>query len=213
MPYPGAPNREFLLVNVDTEHASPRQSLEADLVALRTEVAQLRARLDDQERILQIRDAAFGPPTASSAPQVASAPLPIAYEIAADQLLPTQDGFYQLEWGPEGAFRWTGPGADVHFETWIDRSAPLHATVAIFHFGTPDNAKDMTVEVDGTHYPLHREGSEKVLRSDPIAPRPGDGATRFTLHVPHIHSPASSGFNNDRRILGVAFQRLRIARG
>ncbi|MBR0649934.1 hypothetical protein GXW78_09685 [Roseomonas terrae] len=181
----------------------------SDTERLRAEVAELRARLDSYERILQLRDAAL-PATATPASAETTA-LPTTHDIAADQLLPAQDGFYQLEWGPDGALRWTGPDHDVHFEAWIDRSAPLIATFRLFHFGTPDNAKALAIEVDGQRYPLHHQGPGKVMRSEPIAPRDTDGPTRVTLHVPHIHSPSDHGAA-DRRRLGVAFQTLRLAR-
>ncbi len=197
----------------DNEHPEPPEGFAArDLAALRAEVADLRARLDSHERILQLRDAALAAtPAQPPAPIAASAPpdLPDHFEIAADQLLPAQDGFYQLEWGPEGAFRWTGPHQHVGFDAWLDRSRPLVATLRLFHFGTPANAQDLKLEVDGTAYALSRDGKEKLFRSDPIEPRPGNGPTRLTLHVPHLHSPASRGAS-DKRMLGVAFQRLRI---
>lgn len=187
------------------EAAPPAQS---ELAALRAEVAELRARLEAHERILQLRDA-MGP--APSGPADAGAPLADAFEIAADQLLPVHDGFYRLEWGTEGAFRWTGPGSDVHFDAWIDRREPLVATLRVFHFGTPANAKEMTLEVDGQSFPLARQANEKVLRSDPIPPRAAEGPTRITLRVPHLHSPSARGLA-DTRTLGVAFQRLRVER-
>ncbi len=197
----------------DNEHPEPPEGFAApDLAALRAEVADLRARLDSHERILQLRDAALAAaPAQAPAPIAAAAPidLPDHFDIAADQLLPAQDGFYQLEWGPEGAFRWTGPHQHVGFDAWLDRSRPLVATLRLFHFGTPANAQDLTLEVDGTAYALNREGKEKLFRSDPIEPRPGDGPTRLTLHVPHMHSPAARGAS-DTRMLGVAFQRLCI---
>ncbi|WP_230164154.1 hypothetical protein [Roseomonas sp. CECT 9278] len=180
-----------------------------DLAALRAEVADLRARMDSYERILQLRDAALDQPPGPAPGPAATLPLPDHFDIAADQLLPVQDGFYQLEWGPEGAFRWTGPAQDVGFDTWVDRSIPLVATLRLFHFGTPANAGELAIEVDGTAYPLAREGKDKLLRSEPIATRPGNGPTRITLRVPHLHSPAARGAA-DRRVLGVAFQRLRI---
>lgn len=187
-----------------------------NLATLRAEVAELRARLDSYERILQLRDAALAAaplslsPGSPPVPEPDPTPLPTTFEIAADQLLPVQDGFYQLEWGPEGAFRWTGPAPEVRFEAWIDRSAPLVATLRLFHLGTPANAKDLTLEVDGATYPLARQGAEKLFLSDPIGPRTADGPTRVTLQVAHIHSPADRG-QADKRILGVAFQRLRLA--
>ena len=102
----------------------------ANLEALRSEMAELRARLGSYEKVLQIRDAALSagsmPSLVASEPSRPNPDLPPTFIITADQLLPAQDGFYQLEWGPEGAFRWTGPGDAVHFETWIDRSAPPH---------------------------------------------------------------------------------------
>ena len=182
-----------------------------ELAALRAEVADLRARLDSYERILQLRDAALAasPAPAPPPPAQAALPLPDHFDIAADQLLPAQEGFYQLEWGPEGAFRWTGPAPDVGFDAWLDRSRPLVAILRLFHFGTPANARELTIEVDGIAYALARDGKDKLLRSDPIAPRAGDGPTRLTLRVPHLHSPAARGAA-DKRVLGVAFQRLRV---
>lgn len=183
------------------------------LDALRAEVIEIRARLASLERILQIRDTALaeGPAPSSSQADAPSPPhsLPDHFDIAADQLLPVQDGFYQLEWGPEGAFRWTGPTQDVGFDAWLDRSQPLVATLRLFHFGTPANAKELTLDVDGTSYAMAREGTEKLFRSTPIAPRTSDGLTRLTLRVPHLHSPSARGAA-DKRVLGVAFQRLRV---
>lgn len=199
------------------EHGQPASDgTSSDVAALRAELAELRARMDSYERMLQIRDAALAHaaqpiPAAEAPPAVLADPLPPSFEIAADQLLPVHDGFYQLEWGPEGAFRWTGPGEDVHFEAWVDREEPLTVTLRLFHFGTPANAKELTLEVDGASYALTRRGNEKLLRSDPIAPRAGDGPTRITLKVPHLHSPSARG-QADKRTLGVAFQRLRIER-
>lgn len=189
-------------------------NLAQQVAALRAEVTELRARLEAQEAILQIR-AAAGPAAAPTPPVAADVatrpPLATGFDITADQLLPAHDGFYRLEWGTEGAFRWTGPGSDVHFDAWIDRSVPVVVTLSFFHFGTPANAKEMTLEVDGATHALTRQGSEKVLRSDPVPPREGDGPTRITLRVPHLHSPAARGLA-DKRTLGVAFQRLQIER-
>ena len=179
------------------------------VATLRAELATLRARLDSLERLLQLRDAALGPAPAL-APAEAPA-LPAFFEIAADELLPVQDGFYQLEWGPEGAFRWTGPGTEVHFEVWIDRTRPLAAMLRLFHFGTPQNAQDLMLDVDGNSYPLIRKGEERILRAGPIAPRPATGPTLLTLRVAHPHCPADQG-RPDNRMLGVAFQRLRLDR-
>lgn len=178
------------------------------------EVAALRARVEALERALQLRDAAAAaglpetPPTPALAP---AATLPLAFGIAADELLPAADGFYRLEWGPEGAFRWTGPAPEVRFEAWIDRSAPLVATLRLFHFGTPANAKDLVLEVDGLPHALTRRGSEKVMLSEPIAPRAAAGPTLILLRVPHVHSPSARGLP-DKRVLGVAFQSLRLER-
>jgi hypothetical protein len=200
---------------VSTSSTGDNPDFQVDLDALRAEVADIRARLESYERVLQLREAslgAFSQAISRSRSAADAAPLPDRHSITADQLLPAQDGFYQLEWGPDGALRWTGPGQEVHFEAWIDRTAPLIATLRLFHFGTPENSKDLSIEVDGQRYALHRQGAEKILKSDPIAPRQGDGATRLTLHVPHIHSPSDRGAADKRR-LGIAFQRLHIARG
>lgn len=178
------------------------------LTTLQSEIATLRARLDSLERLLQLRDAAHG---LAPAPLADTPALPAFFEIAADELLPVQDGFYQLEWGPEGAFRWTGPGPEVHFEAWIDRSRPLAVTLRLFHFGMAQNAQDLMLDVDGTTYPLFRKGDDKILHAAPIAPRPTVGPTALTLRVSHPHCPADQG-RPDKRLLGVAFQRLRLDR-
>ncbi len=178
---------------------------DSDFATLRAELDTLRARLDTFERILQLRDTAFPPAQDETPPP----PLPATFDIAADQLLPAQDGFHQLEWGPEGAFRWTGAEGALRFEAWIDRAVPLVATLRLFHLGTPANARGMTIESDGASLPLHREGTSKVFRSDPILPRPGAGPTILVVRVPHLHCPADQG-KSDRRTLGVAFQALRL---
>lgn len=178
---------------------------DSDLAPLRAELEVLRARLDTIERILQLRDAAFPPPQQEDTP----AALPATYEIGADQLLPAQDGFHQLEWGPEGAFRWTGAEGELRFEAWLDRTVPLVATLRLFHLGSPANARDMTIEADGASLPLHRDGTSKVFHSDPIPPRPGAGPTILVVRVPHLHCPSDQG-KSDRRTLGVAFQALRL---
>jgi len=197
----------------DTPQAAPVRD-GGGLAGLSGELAALRARVETLERVLQLRDAAAaaGLPDAPPAPlPLPAAALPLAFGIAADELLPAQDGFYRLEWGPEGAFRWTGPAPEVRFEAWIDRSAPLLATLRLFHFGTPANAKDLVLEVDGQPHALARRGSEKVMLSEPIAPRAAEGPTLILLRVPHVHSPSARGLP-DKRVLGVAFQSLRLER-
>jgi hypothetical protein len=196
----------------DTPPAAPVPEPGA-AAGLSGELAALRARVEALERALQLREAAaaagLAGPLPAPAPPAAS--LPLAFAIAADELLPAADGFYRLEWGPEGAFRWTGPAPEVRFEAWIDRSAPLVATLRLFHFGVPANAKDLVLEVDGEPHPLTRRGSEKVLVSPPIPPRPTEGPTPIVLRVPHVHSPSARGLP-DKRMLGVAFQSLRLDR-
>ncbi len=179
-------------------------ALRSQVTELRGELAKLAERVALYERILQIRDAAF-PEAAAS--ELGDAPLATRFEIEASQLLPVQDGFHALEWGPEGAFRWTGPEPRVRFVAWIERRGPLRASLKLFHFGMPANQHDLALIVDGLRHPLKRGEGEKVLVSPLIPPRPGDGPTEILIEVAHMHSPQQLG-HPDKRTLGIAFQRL-----
>ena len=182
---------------------------------MRAEIAAIRDRVDLYGRALQIRDAAMAlraappAPDATARPDPGTAGLPRRFEAMAAEMLRTADGFHTLEWGRAGAFRWTGPGHDARFEAWIDRRAPMTATVTLAQIGDPANEATLELVVDGASFPLGRQGSTNAFLAGPIPARTTGGATEIRLRVAHLHWPAMTG-GLDKRTLGVAFVGLVI---
>jgi hypothetical protein len=187
--------------------AASDAGLRAELAALRAEVEALQRRLALHEEIERLREAS-PLPAAASLPIAALPSLPRRCEVDAAQALPVEDGFHGLEWGPRGAYRWTGPGQETRFRLWIDRAAPLRLLLDLFHQGEPGNRHRLSVVVEGTRYPLLEMPGEGRLATWGIPPRAGAGPTDILLHVPHVHAPAAKDGAGDTRMLGVAVLRL-----
>lgn len=179
------------------------------LFALQQEVIALRARLEAHEKLMQLRDAMDAPPPAGAAPLPAPLELAAQWEMDATQSLSGGTNFHALEWGREGAFRWTGPGADAGFDIWIDRRYPLRARLEIADFGHEANKDALSLIVDGSLYPFLRRGPGKFLIAGPILPRAAEGPTRLIIRVPHLHMPPSPS-HHAPPLRGIAFKRLSL---
>ncbi|MDJ0390421.1 hypothetical protein QMO56_20100 [Roseomonas sp. E05] len=139
-------------------------------------------------------------PAASDLPQFA--------EVDMRDALDALDGFYALEYGNDGPYRWTGPGSTVRFRVWVDRSVPMQLDAVMYSFGDERNRSDITLKVDGVEVPV-RFG-DKVIRSEAFPVNDETGATEIMFNIPHIFRPADRG-QEDQRLLGVAFAGLKIS--
>jgi hypothetical protein len=123
--------------------------------------------------------------------------------------LPEAGQFHAPEEGPEGSFRWTGPGAEAVLTISIDRRYPLRAWLELADFGHPANLDALSLIVDGELYPLLHRGPGKNLIAGPILPRNSNGPTRLVIRVPHLHSPPQQG-HRAPPLRGIAIMRLSL---
>jgi hypothetical protein len=140
-------------------------------------------------------------------PQVASLveKMPRRVVVDARDSLDTIDGFYDLEYAGTTAFRWTGPGPDVTFRAWIDRSVPVVMDLSFVSLGDSRNAGNIELWVDGARVPL--SFGETSIRSAPLPRGRSDAATEAVLRIPYSFLPKYQG-TEDERELGIAFVRV-----
>jgi len=131
------------------------------------------------------------------------------YVFDAATALPEAAQFHAPEQGPEGAFRWTGPGAEAALTILVDRRYPLRAWLELADFGHPANGDALSLFVDGDLYPLLRRGPGKNLIAGPILPRDADGPTHLIIRVPYLHSPPPTG-HEARPLRGIAIKRFSL---
>jgi hypothetical protein len=135
--------------------------------------------------------------------------LPERFVFEAANDLPSAGQFYAPEEGPEGIFRWTGPGAEAALTILVDRRYPLRAWLELADFGHPANRDALSLIVDADIYPLLRRGPGHNLIAGPILPRDGNGPTRLVIRVPHLHSPPPQG-HRAPPLRGIAIKRLSL---
>ena len=145
----------------------------------------------------------------ASMSQSAETVLPERFVFDAATYLPDAGHFHAPEEGPEGSFRWTGPGAEAALTILIDRRYPLRAWLELSDFGHPANGDALSLIVDGDLYPLLRRGPGKNLIAGPILPRDGGGPTQLVIRVPHLHSPPQQG-HRAAPLRGIAVKRLSL---
>ena len=145
--------------------------------------------------------------TGMSPPAETALPERFVFDAASD--LAEAGQFHAPEEGSEGAFRWTGPGAEAAMTILVDRRYPLRAWLELADFGHPANLDALALIVDGELYPFLRRGPGKNLIAGPILPRVDEGPTRLVIRVPHLHSPPQQ----DHRappLRGIAINRLSL---
>ncbi|HWL83077.1 MAG TPA: hypothetical protein VNR89_19170 [Roseomonas sp.] len=138
----------------------------------------------------------------------AASDLPQFAQIDMRDALDALDGFYALEYGNEGPYRWTGPGSTVRFRVWVDRSVPMQLDATMYSFGDERNRSEITLKVNGVEVPVRC--GDKVIRSEAFPVSDETGATEIMFNIPHIFRPADQG-QEDTRMLGVAFAGLKIS--
>ena len=141
--------------------------------------------------------------------QSAETALPERFVFDAASDPPEAGQFHAAEEGPEGTFRWTGPGAEAALTILIDRRYPLRAWLELADFGHPANLDALALIVDGELYPLLRRGPGKNLIAGPILPRADEGPTRLVIRVPHLHSAPRQG-HRAPPLRGIAIKRLSL---
>ena len=135
--------------------------------------------------------------------------LPERFVFEAANDLPSAGQFHAPEGGPDGIFRWTGPGAEAALTILVDRRYPLRAWLELADFGHPANLDALALIVDGELYPLLRRGPGKNLIAGPILPRADEGPTRLVIRVPHLHSAPLQG-HRAPPLRGIAIKRLSL---
>ena len=141
--------------------------------------------------------------------QTAETALPDRFIFDAATYLPEAGQFHAPEEGPEGSFRWTGPGAESAINILIDRRYPLRAWLELMDFGDPANLDALSLIVDGELSPLLRRGPGKNLIAGPILPRADNGPTRLVIRVPHLHGPPQRD-HRAQPLRGIAIKRLSL---
>jgi hypothetical protein len=123
--------------------------------------------------------------------------------LDARDFLDCVEGVHFLEYVASGvAFRWTGPGHFTRFRFRIDRQQDILVRLRVESRGRNGDSDPLTVDVDGSVYPLVQVENTSDFVAGPIPPRPEAGFTDVILHVPQLFSPEAA--SNDNRVLGIA---------
>ncbi len=181
-------------------------ALRTELRALSAEVCDLRAQVTVLCELERFRDVILDRYVSHAAV------FPSRRRLDARDFVDGVDGFHQLEYDSGGiAYRWTGPGHFTRVRFHVDRSVPVKILLTLASLGRHTEQNRITVDVDGTVYPMRRIGGEGVvLAAGPVAPRTDVTPTDLFFHVPATFSPATSGNINDVRVIGVAVTRIEV---
>ena len=174
-------------------------TLEGEMRAMRAQVAAL-FELERFRDVVLVRHASY------------PAPPPPARRLDARDFVDAADGFHNLEYDGQGtAYRWTGPGHFTRARFHIDRSVPVAVALRLSSLGVHTDLDRITVDVDGTVYPMRRLGGQGIaLGAGPVPPREEGGLTELFFHIPRLFSPSDTGFNDERK-LGVAVLSIEVA--
>jgi hypothetical protein len=129
------------------------------------------------------------------------------FEVDMRDAVDAIEGFYSLEYGENGPYRWTGVGPTATFRAWIDRSIPMHLDAAVRSFGDERNRADITLLVDGVEVPVRC--GDKTIRSEAFPISNSKAATEIVFRIPHTFRPQDQG-ESDMRTLGVCFEKLQV---
>lgn len=186
-------------IRLRLSESAPLDSLAQELARLQTGLDALVAEVRSLKAQRQLRDLLL--PQA----QVLYKGLSVA-QIDAGVPLEPRHGFYGIEYDAVGKpYRWTGPGADFHFDLHLDRSAPLRFSMTIA-IGLGRSCDELRAFCDGIEIPLVlRELSTVLEFSAVLLPREALGLTRLVFQAVETFQP-----EGDTRQLGVAFRELTV---
>ena len=133
--------------------------------------------------------------------------------ILADYPLPTEQGFYELEYDQNGTvMRWTGPSKTFFFDLCFDRTQKRELTLKILSPMSERNVSEMKCFVDSHEIILQKtkQGGMDAIKA--VLPEKHNFATtKISFEIPEVISPSEKNANSkDKRMLGVAFYELII---
>lgn len=133
--------------------------------------------------------------------------------ISADYPLPTEQGFYELEYDQNGTvMRWTGPSKMFFFDLCFDRTQKRELTLKILSPLSERNVSEMKCFVDSHEIILQKTKQGGMDSIKAVLPEKRDFATtKISFEIPEVTRPSEKNPNSeDKRILGVAFYELII---
>ncbi len=188
--------------NGSPEEAGQYAELSARIARLTGEVAMLRQRLDTVTTFERFRDAVL-----THRGSVPYQP-PSSNLLDARDFMETVEGVYFLEYGPTGAYRWTGPGNFTRFSFFVDRRVPVQVELHLMFLGRLAASDILSVDIEGVVYPFFRAGPGDGFVAGPVPPRAGVAPTDVVLHVPVVFAPGEG--SGDTRRLGVAISSIAL---
>jgi hypothetical protein len=141
-----------------------------------------------------------------SSPMNENSPILYPSRISADMLIDAADGFYPLEWTPNGLpYRWTGPKREFRFAFRVNRSldASFQLTCIAVHGGV--GPESVTARVDGRFVQTSvRHVPEGFQILGPIEKKPSSRSVEIVFEMPTMSIASES----DSRLIGLAFTAL-----
>jgi hypothetical protein len=184
---------------------APARGSESDLVA-RVETLESEVRLLG-ERLAYALRAGRGPKPVIACPET--------LEIAADCQLEATDGFYGVEFAPDGrAYRWTGPSPTFGVDVVLDRRSQRRFVLRLAGASHPDGLAGLRAFADAEELELCQEPEPPpgLIEFGAVLPATGDsGPLRLWVFVPKVMSPCELDPSSlDERRLGVAFVSMSV---
>jgi hypothetical protein len=194
---------------------SGARALIDELSGLSEAVAAISRRLAEVERsaetILALLD--FPLPRQGAA----ATPLMKRVVVTAMMFCNPADGFYRLEFSPEGrAFRWTGPRPEFRFTVYVDRRENCRAELVLIDNERLHDVAQLACYVDRIWTPCELRRADAgglAIVSFNLPPLDINRGTEILFSAPFVFVPRDLNPESlDTRSLGVQFVELRIDR-
>ena len=132
-------------------------------------------------------------------------------EIDAEFPLPTEQGFYPLEYNNNGVpFRWTGPGAFFYFDVFVQRQQKSKLELQVINTILDKNVDNLRCFVDNVEVSLSHHRAKKLYSFQGVIPAfPSSGSSRISFLIPNpVKTSDVYPETGDNRVVGVAFSKL-----
>lgn len=200
-----------LLAEVVMFSVSRHDRLAAEIRHLSAEIDRIKARMQDVQVIqtkAKIVEALDYLRDTLDFPAINDLDVPDRVVRAASELWEPADGFYELEWTPEGLpYRWAGPERTFRFAFTIERATPLTVTLEVLNKYADFEITSMKCRVDGQPTRIQvksQAGSISLLAS--IPPRRGYNDLEIEFEVPELKRAVAP----DQRMLSLALKAIRV---